>query len=281
MIKQNRMYIIIYYIIAAACLVTAYFVDLKLDIFLNDPKNPFCLFIEGMGEMPARLVCPIAGTLIFYLCDKVPLKILGFLVSVGGSAYAGYHISYYFFPDHPVWWFGWGMGLFIGLIVLYLGQFIAVDENLKKAFIVLSFAGIIIMFVHLGFIEVMKSVWGRVRFRELIALGSYDEFTSWLKINGINGHRSFPSGHTGGASMSYLMMLVPFVSPKWNKRKALCFVIPLLYTGLVAFTRLVVGAHYLSDVTMGGTVGFTVTIVGMIILDKTFFNTCNLESDNV
>ena len=281
MIKKYSSNIIIYYIIFAACMITALFVDLKLDIFLNDPKNPFCLFIEGMGEMPARLVCPIAGTLIFYLCDKTPLKILGFIVSLGGSAYAGYHISYYFFPDNPNWWFGWGMGLFIGLIVLYIGQFIAVEEDLKKAFIILSFAGIIIMFVHLGFVEVMKSLWGRVRFRELLQLGSYEAFTPWYKINGITGSRSFPSGHTGGASMSYLMMLFPFVSKKWDKRKKLCFFIPLVYTGMVAFTRLVVGAHYLSDVTMGGTIGFTVTIVGIYILDKKFFNTCNLKDDNV
>ncbi len=81
--------------------------------------------------------------------------------------------------------------------------------------------------------------------------------------------------------MSYLMMLFPFVSKKWDKRKKLCFFIPLVYTGMVAFTRLVVGAHYLSDVTMGGTIGFTVTIVGIYILDKKFFNTCNLKDDNV
>ena len=254
---------------------------MKLDIFLNDPSNPFCLFIEGMGEMPARLICPIAGTLIFYIGEKLPLKIFGFIVSLGGSAYAGYHISYYFFPDNPNWWFGWGMGLFIGLIVLYLGQFIAVEEDLKKAFLVLSFAGLVVLFVHLGFVEVMKAVWGRVRFRELLKLGSYEAFTPWYKINGITGSRSFPSGHTGGASMSYLLMYFPFVSKKWAKRRYLCFIIPLAYTGMVAFTRLVVGAHYLSDVTMGGTIGFTVTIIAMAIIDKKYFSSCNLEHDNV
>ena len=272
MLKKYRVYIIVFYILSAASLITASFIDLKLDIFLNNPNTAFGLWFEGMGEMPCRLICPAAGTIIFYLAEKKALKIFGLIVSLGGSAYAGYHISYYFFPDHPISYFGWGIGLFFGLIILYLAQFITFDNDLKKAFIILSVAGIIIMFVQLGLIEIIKMLFGRFRFREMLKLGSFEMFTPWFKPNGINGHKSFPSGHTAGASMSYLLMLVPFVSEKWKNRKALCFLIPFVHTSIVAFTRLIEGAHFLSDVTVGGTIGFTTVIVGIYILDKKFFN---------
>lgn len=272
MIKKYRAYIICFYILAAAALISAAFADLKLDIFLNNPNTAFGLWFEGVGEMPCRLICPFAGTIIFYLAENKPLKYFGLIVSLGGSSYVGYHISYYFFPDHPISYFGWGLGLFFGLIVLYLAQFITFEEDLKKAFIILSIAGIIIMFVQLGIVEAVKMIWGRYRFRDMLKLGSFEAFTPWFKPNGINGNKSFPSGHTGGASMSYLLMLVPFVSKKWANRRYLCFFIPFVFTSVVAFTRLIEGAHFLSDVTMGGTIGFTVTIVGIYILDKKYFS---------
>ena len=55
---------------------------------------------------------------------------------------------------------------------------------------------------------------------------------------------------------------------KLKNRKQLCFFIPFVYSGIVAFTRLVMGAHYLSDVTIGGTVSFTIVIIAMAILQK-------------
>ena len=281
MIKKYRVYIIIFYILAAASLITASFVDLNLDKMLNDPSDGFSIWFEAMGEMPCRLICTFAGVTIFYLAENKALKIFGLIADLGGSAYLGYHIASYLFLERFNIIFGVIFGLCIGIIALYIGQFIKYEDSLKKAFIILSVAGIIVMFVQLGTIEISKMIWGRVRFRDLLKQGSFDAFTPWYHINGINGNRSFPSGHTAGAAMSYLMMLLPFVSKKWAKRRYLCFAIPLVFTSVVAYTRLVMGAHYLSDVTVGGAIGFTVTIIAIKILDKKYFNTCNLESDNV
>ncbi len=271
MLKKYRPYIIIFYILSAASLITASFIDLKLDIFLNNPDDAFSIWFEATGEMPCRLICTFAGVLIFYLAEKTALKIFGLIVDLGGSAYLGYHIAHYLFLERYNIAFGLIFGLGIALLALYIGQFIKVDDNLKKAFIILSVAGIIVMFAQLGLIEISKVLWGRVRFRDLIKDGSYDRFTAWYIINGVTGNRSFPSGHTAGAAMSYLMMALPFVSPKWAKRRYLCFALPLIYTSIVAYTRLVMGAHYLSDVTVGGAIGFTVTIIAIGILDKKYF----------
>ena len=50
MLKLYKKEIIFFYIISAAALITAYFVDLKLDIFLNNPKDPSQLFDRKKAE---------------------------------------------------------------------------------------------------------------------------------------------------------------------------------------------------------------------------------------
>jgi membrane-associated phospholipid phosphatase len=249
-------------------MIAAIFADLKLDIFLNNPQNAFAKWFEATGEMPCRLICPIAGTMVFYLSENKALRWFGFAVDIGGSLYLGYHISRYFFIEENKLVFGLLFGLGIGIIALIIGQYIHIGGDMKKLMLTLAVTGIIVMFVQLGVIEIVKYLWGRVRFRDLLKQNSYDAFTPWYHPNGINGNKSFPSGHTAGAAMSYLMMLLSYASEKWKKYYPVCFILPFVYTATVAFTRLVMGAHYLSDVTMGGAIGFTTVIVSMYILEK-------------
>ena len=271
MIKKYKNEIIFYYVFSAAALIAALFADLKLDIFLNNPENPFAIWFCNMGEMPSRLLPIIAGTLLFYQCEKKLHKIFGLIVCTGGSAYIGYHIARYFFIEENNFVFGIFFGLCFGAFVLFFGQFIIIDEKTKRTLIILAFAGIAVWGAQTLIIEGTKYLWGRVRFRDLLASGSYDAFTSWLHPNGINGNKSFPSGHTASAGVCYLLMTLPFISEKLKNKKTQLFIIAFIYTGIVAFTRLVMGAHYLSDVTVGGLVSFTCVIVAIKILDKNYF----------
>ena len=273
MLKRYKGEIIFYYAFSAIMLITAHFVDLKLNIFLNNPKNPFAIWFCNTGEMPARLLPIIAGTLIFYFCENKTHKKLGLFVWISGSVYIGYHIARYFFVEDNNLVFGVIFGLGFGLFVLFFGQFISFDEETKRKLIILAFAGIIIMCAEVMVVEGLKFLWGRIRFRDLLAAGSYDAFTSFLHPNGINGHKSFPSGHTSGAGMSYLLMTLPYLNKKLESKKTLLFIIAFVYTGIVAYTRLVMGAHYLSDVTAGGMISFTCVIIGIKILDKKYFKT--------
>ncbi|MCR5207891.1 MAG: phosphatase PAP2 family protein [Eubacterium sp.] len=272
MLKKYRPYIIVYFILFAISLTVASFVDLKLDIALNNPDSPFSKWFEATGEMPCRLIGTVAGVLIYKLCDKKAFKLFGIFVNFASSAYLGYHIASYFFKEENYIVFGLVYGIGIGVTAQYLIRYISIPEKLKKPLIILSFTGIAVMLVQLGAIEITKSLWGRIRYRDLIKMPSFEAFTPWYKPNGINGNRSFPSGHTAGAAMSYLMMTLPYASEKWEKRKAMCFAVPLVYTSIVAYTRLVMGAHFLSDVSVGGTIGFVTVIIAMAVLDKKFFN---------
>ena len=268
MLKQYKGSIVFFYLFTVCALIIAVFTDLKIDIFLNNPTSAFARWFEATGEMPCRLTCTVAGTLIFYLAENKLLKAFGAFADMAGSAYLGYHLSSYFFKEDDYILFGLVFGIGIGFVALYIGKYISIDESLKKPLIVLSIVGIIVMFAQLGSIEILKSLWGRWRFREIITDPNYTNFTAWYHPNGVNGHRSFPSGHTAGAAMSYLMMLLPYVSEKWKKDKLVCFALPFIYTCIVAYTRLVMGAHYLSDVAFGNAIGFTCVIIAMAVIDK-------------
>ena len=266
MIKKYKGNIIFFYIAAAAALLAAAFCDLQLDIALNNPENIFAIWFRNTGEIPSRLICPLAGTVLFYTYKNKLQQTAGFIIAVGGSAYLGYYLGSYFFLEENRLLFSIIYGTGFGIFCLIIGKFITIpDRNILRA---VAITGIIVMAVQLTVIEGMKYLWGRVRFRDLLAAGSYDAFTPWYHLNGINGNKSFPSGHTAGAGMSFLMMFFPYLSKKWEKKAQLCFWVPCVYTSIVAFTRLVMGAHYLSDVTMGGIVSFTIVLAAMKLFEN-------------
>ncbi len=268
MVKKYKFNIIFFFTAVAAALIAAAFIDLKLDIALNNPENIIAIWFKNTGEIPARLICPFAGTVLFYTYKNKSDQIAGFIIAIGGSAYLGYYIGKYFFLEENRMLFSIIYGIGFGIMCLIIGNYINIPDKYKSIMRIIAITGIITMFVQIAAIEGMKYLWGRVRFRDLLVAGSYDAFTPWYQLNGINGNKSFPSGHTAGAGMSYLMMLFPYISEKWKNRKQLCFWLPCVYTSIVAFTRLVMGAHYLSDVAMGGAVSFAVILTAMKILDK-------------
>lgn len=184
------------------------------------------------------------------------------------------------------------LGLFTDVPLLFaVKQF--KDETLKKL-AKFALAGLVATVVALIFTatDILKGNIGRMRFRAInsdlgagfIQSGQVQGYTPWYKINHQpneeilaafqNGYsvkdafKSFPSGHTSGAAVSYCLIMIPslFETKKPKLTKALCWIIPIVVTMLVAISRITVGAHYLGDVTMGG----TLTFVSMIISREIF-----------
>lgn len=277
MIKKYRVEIICFYIFAIISMIVASFFDLKIDDVLNNPESPFALWFYATGEMPARLVLPLAGAVIYYLSEKVIAKLLGVVVCIGGSAYLGTHISTYMFVEENNIPFGIVFGLGIGLIIMMVGKYIKIPNVLKKPLLIFAYAGIAVMAIEVGIVESTKMFWGRPRYRAMLANNDFSVFQPWYHINGdkyrslwehSNEIKSCPSGHTASAGVSYLTMFLPFCFDKFKNKTKLCFAIPFVYTSIVAFTRMVMGAHFLSDVTIGAIITFTVTVIVMSIVDK-------------
>ena len=266
-LKSYRIEIILFYLLAAGALVAVAFTDLKLDIALNNTSDFISNWFARTGEMPAYCLLLLTSALLSKLLPRPWMRIAAAVACVGCGVYFGLYVARRFFLEDA---FRTGCGILYGagfaLVLLLAFRFISVPEPLRKPLICMAVIALAVCAVESGLITLMKEVWGRVRFRDLD--GAYSQFTAWYHPNGVNGNRSFPSGHTGSAGMSYLLMLLPFVSDFWRRHRHLAFWLAFCYTTAVAFTRLVMGAHYLSDVTVGGTIAFSCVLIGIKVYES-------------
>lgn len=272
MIKQNKTFIIMFYVMAIASMIVGTFMDLPIDKALNNPTSPFALWFYATGELPGRLTVLLAGLVIYRLATKKIFNLIGLAIEIGGGVFTGVHLADYLFAeDGNEIIFGIVFGLGIALVALMASKYMVIPDKMKKPLVVLAIAGLCAFAAEVAITEGVKIVWGRERMRHLIETNNFDNFTPWYKPQAVtsdNEFKSFPSGHTSGAAVSYFAMMLPFASDKARDKKALCFIIPFVYTTLLAITRMMMGAHFLTDVTMGAIITFTVMVITMAIVDK-------------
>ena len=89
--------------------------------------------------------------------------------------------------------------------------------------------------------SVLKEHWDRARPRELQDFGGSKQFTpAWVKSNQCDRNCAFTSGHAA-AGFSFIALYFVARSPLWLWLSLAC-------GGLIGWTRIAVGAHFLSDV---------------------------------
>jgi membrane-associated phospholipid phosphatase len=137
-------------------------------------------------------------------------------------------------------------------------------ESLKKLKDIALF-GLIVSGASLVFTEALKLTWGRVRFRDLSS--DYREFTNLFTINGYNGNKSFPSGHSA-YSMFAIFIFPILVDNKSKKYESILFICGVIWWILTAYSRITIGAHYLTDVCFGGLITLISYVIITLILKK-------------
>ena len=183
--------------------------------------------------------------------------------------------------------FLYGVMAFFALLLALLGT-LAVrnfsDESLKK---LIRFAAVscVAMIVATLIVQGLKIPFGRMRYRAMNVIGDFGKndrfpgFTRWYVIGGqpdkqlmrdtfgtSDAFKSFPSGHTRGAAATFYLAAMGSVLGLSKGKRAALWVFAIVFTGLVAVSRIMVGAHFFSDVLVGGTVGFL-----CCVLSKEFF----------
>lgn len=172
------------------------------------------------------------------------------------------------------------LGLLIAVPAILATKMFTKETLIKLVrFIIAAGIGILVANV---LIMIVKDPVGRMRFRAinsaegaaLIEAGKAPGFTRWYHLNGQpseevllvfekmygvdDAFKSFPSGHTCSAGTVYALIMIPDLFQLKHKKgaKIACWTVPIVYTGLIAISRIVVGAHYMSDVLIGGTLAF-------------------------
>lgn len=115
------------------------------------------------------------------------------------------------------------------------------DQQLKRLMLIGVFASLAVWF-SLETNLSLKSFWGRFRPYEIGE--NTNGFTNWYQINGVNGHKSFPSGHTMAATLAIVFSW--FFQGKVRKT---LWISGIIYGVLIGLSRLIIGAHFLSDIT--------------------------------
>lgn len=253
----------------------------------------FGLFFEAVGSSPIYMMITLAATIMFWFVlrlengkdtlNKILAVVLAFGAFAGLFLYVSDIMKYLGdaanteFTDHLyVKAMSASVAALMTACLLFAWKNVKPENNKQLA--KMSAVIVCCVFCYL-LVSLIKTPVGRARFRAMNYLYNGDDFslfTRWIKANGArdllteaqgvavhDSCKSFPSGHTYSAATVYVLLGLPHLFPFWNKKlpKTLLWVCTIGYTALVAISRIMVGAHYFSDVLFGGTFCFIFAIV--------------------
>lgn len=261
-------------LISVSCSVVLLSLAAKFDLAISqtviDYNSWFGTLFQTVGEFPVYLLFVLVGEIVMAYAIRqttdLSSKASLFLGGLGLAAwqtkqYTNELLSYFaailnnlakgqaiglansdttskgFSPS--VMWITW----LIALLLLTCGiQFwLKTKSDLElKHYVRLALVAALTVWFALEVNLTLKDLWGRVRPYEL---SSTEKFTSWLQINGVTGHKSFPSGHTMAGTLAIVFSW--FVSAK---RRKYFFTGGVIYGILTGLSRVRIGAHFFSDV---------------------------------
>ena len=274
-----HLYIILGFFVITFVLGT--FLDEQVSQAIFSRDNTFGLLVSSIGTLPGYLLFSFIGggflsialkkqyriiyTVIFYiLCTTC----FGLTIYFAGKEFFGANGFY----NPSIKWVGYVIVVPFASGMTYLGYYLFNKTERKGVWIILLISAFFIFMALVPGVTLLKSIFHRPRYRSL-TLYEVIDFHKWyqpcknykdlMSITGLTSEefKSFPSGHAGGSALTLIFaLLVPYFVKDTEKLQ-----LPLIYGGfvwviLVSFSRILVGAHFLSDVSMGA-----ILTVGVII----------------
>lgn len=234
------------------------FTDLQISMAVA-VKPVAARILEILGEIPFTLLAAFGGAiLVRFRNRKSLLKNIAALFGGGVlfllfSAMGGFMTWNYLrrnFGDVPA-----VTAVVIGLVIAVTAILFTLQvpaQNREKA---LRYAATALLYFLLVLIVMnsLKTVWGRMRFREMT--DPLNEFTRWYQICGRgkfdDAFASFPSGHSMNSAGVILLILLPDFIPALQGKEKMMRIFAYIWCVTVGFSRVLMGAHFASDVTMG------------------------------
>ncbi len=265
----NKLLIIVVLLWVALAVIFGIY-DLNISKTIYDATNPVGNLVESFGEIPGALF-GLFAILTFWAGFEFKeksksKKTIIFLGTVAISTFIFYYVLNLIlvylnanFKFTSIEGFTVGLGLvLLSLIGMYL--FKTKFHNFSKKNFSFSKVSVYTFIVAGILVEILKNIWGRVRFRDLAT--GFSNFTAWYLPQGLTGNHSFPSGH------AYLgFILIPLFLLFLNKNKIwewVTIIITVLFGLFISFERVLIGAHFASDVTFSA----GIVIVTFLILYK-------------
>ncbi|MDU5111842.1 MAG: phosphatase PAP2 family protein [Clostridium sp.] len=256
--------------IIALLLIIFAFTDLQISNAIYNAESVYGLIFEAIGEFPAGIIATFC-TVSLILTRKKEKSIKYTLGTIG------YGIILVLFSLMatmlPIKYFNGPTFLIPILSILYViaSYFIAkkISTTNKVELRQAAIVGVLTFFFVVITFNLIKMGWGRERYRHMVSEGSFEGFSLWFIRKGFttnNEFMSFPSGHSANATIMIWLTLIPTFIPKLKSKQVLINTCVIIWIILVAASRVVVGAHFASDVTMGA----TITLVIFSLLKKKY-----------
>ena len=263
-------------------------------------NNLFGKIFEIIGEMPIYLITAFACALLFHNFNrrekgalKLFVQIFTVVASVGLLFYMNYKLFKYFsqhfdfshllggFTDYLAYAI---LGGCFTAILFYLTRKLPssfLNATIVWAIIVLGTALLSQVLTH-G----LKDLAGRPRYRAMFVMGDFSIYRKWFEFQAIpeitedlklycataDWFKSFPSGHTSAGACVVTLVGIPSLFAKTNnlKSKVITLVCVTVYVALVMLSRIIVGAHFLTDVVMGCLITVVSYLVSSFAVKKLF-----------
>ncbi len=239
------------------------FADLGISKAIFNIESLYGRFFEAFGEFPATVVGSLSlGILLFNLkstgAKGVIFKILCGVFLLFSAFMGGFMLMHYLVEGLSIW----NIIIFVVLTVcaVLAGMKVkGLSPERREMFRRVACVGLWLFVLAMVVINIIKPIWGRVRFREMQE--PFDMFTVWLvpqfgRFSDFIDPKSFPSGHTGNSAVVFIITLFPLLFDKLKDKKVLLTVAAFAWTFMVAISRIIMGAHFASDVLMGGAITF-------------------------
>lgn len=251
--------------ILCLCLLTGTFLDYQISSALFNPSSLFGRFVEAAGELPFEVTASIAGVMLVRCAGdgckgSKGLAVLGVLINVclvGYEVLGSLHVGGKLVAAQLVLTFALTIA---GNVVAYRTTHDAAPQELKRwALMVL-----VVWVIQATILNVIvKPLWSRPRMR-VIEVTPGLNFQPWWVIGnpdkwsyiaaGVikDGFKSFASGHTAHAAIGLMLAGLPAAAfTEKPSRRRVVFWAAAVVAALVAFGRIVIGAHFLTDVSCG------------------------------
>lgn len=252
--------------------------DYPISQALYNQSNWFGIFFAAFGELPGSIAV-FSGGLMLILGRNKERKAVGVCQIIGGVLLG--LLGAVMVVLMPGRYLPWPTPVSIAVCVVIAACVALFTRRLcknadRKMVIRLATIFILVVVAEMVLVNIVKIPWGRPRMR---LMDEYAEipFTPWwvaggselkdsLIAGGVSGDefKSFPSGHTANGKALMMLGLLPMVKPSLYDKRSLLFFAGAVWGVLVVISRIIMGAHFVTDTT----IGFTITFIVLLVINR-------------
>ena len=283
---QTHIYIVL--AIFLSTLIVGTFFDYTISQAIVVKRDTFGLVTSVIGTLPGYGVLAFIGGGFAFLAlskayEKKWANILFYAGTVVLTLVATYFSGKEFFGPNGFYWIGvkvfWGyfIAFPVQVGICFLGYLFAKKAEFKRIWIVYLVILAAFTVANVLGTTVLKEIFHRPRFRSLDEYNGilfhnwYEPCKNYKELMAANNigkeeFKSFPSGHASvTACIAMFASFLPLINKKFEKYAIPCFYIGLAWCMLISFARIRVGAHFMSDVSMGVLLTSIFFLIGRIV----------------